>query len=79
MNKRISFVLAISAAFSVSACSIFESKDTGIVFDTVLGPETELQIAELPATLEGDKANAAYSSENLKGAKMESSDGSGLE
>lgn len=79
MKKRFTFLLAITAAFTLSACSIFESKDTGIIFDTVLGPETEVQIAELPETLQGDTENANYSSENLKGDKMESSDGSGTE
>lgn len=53
------------------------SSGDAIVFDTVLGPETEEQVETLPATLEGDKANARYTSEVRKGRNMESDDGSG--
>lgn len=67
-------ISALSAtAFILSACG--SSGDT-IVFDTVLGPETDQQIESLPPTLAGDKDRATYSTENLKGQNMESRDGS---
>lgn len=64
-------LIVVSAAFLLSACG----GGSGVVFDTVLGPETEKQIEPLPSTLEGDSANARYSAENLKGKNMESTDG----
>ncbi|MBO6505551.1 MAG: hypothetical protein JJ850_08460 [Kordiimonadaceae bacterium] len=73
MTRKVFLVLV---ALPLAACS---SSGDEVVFDTVLGPETERQIETLPSTLEGDVANARYSSENLKGRGMESSDGSGLQ
>ncbi len=73
MTRKAFLVLS---ALSLSACG---SSGDAVVFDTVLGPETERQIETLPSTLEGDAENARYSSENLKGRGMESSDGSGLQ
>lgn len=67
-------LLLVLAALQLAACG---GSGDEVVFDTVLGPETEKQIEVLPSTLEGDAANARYSSENLKGRSMESSDGSG--
>ncbi len=64
--------LVVSTAVLLSACG--GGGDT-VVFNSVLGPETEKQIETLPSTLEGDRANARYSAENLKGKKMESPDG----
>lgn len=63
-----------SAMVLLSACG---GSGDEIVFDTVLGPETEKQIEILPANLQGDAENARYSSENLRGRSMESEDGSG--
>lgn len=65
---------AIFAALGLAACG---SSGDEIVFDTVLGPETKEQIKTLPDTLAGDKDNARYSGENLRGQGMESTDGSG--
>lgn len=70
-------LFALSALLLLPACSIFEKDNSDeIVFDTVLGPETEAQIAALPSTLEGDKANARYMASERKGEGMESEDGS---
>lgn len=71
--KRLLTVL-IPCLFLLAGCG---SSGDEIVFDTVLGPETENQIEGLPATLHGDTDNARYSGENLKGKGMESKDGSG--
>lgn len=60
------------ALLALAACS---DKGDEIVFDTTLGPRTEDQVKTLPGTLKGDSENARYSNENLKGAGMESSDG----
>ena len=68
-------VLLVLAALPLVACG---GGGDEVVFDTVLGPETERQIEALPSTLEGDAENARYSSEDLKGRSMESTDGSGL-
>ncbi|WP_417452131.1 hypothetical protein [Kordiimonas sp.] len=65
----------IAALMSLSACSIFESKGDEIIFDTTLGPATETQAETLPNNLKGDKENARYSNETLKGDGMESRDG----
>ncbi|WP_262694864.1 lipoprotein [Kordiimonas aquimaris] len=73
MSKSFKFSVIIGSALVLSACG---SKGDAIVFDTVLGPETEVQIEGLPSTLEGDTARANYSTENLKGQQMESDDGS---
>lgn len=74
MTKALKVTALILPLLTLSACG--GSGDT-IVFDTVLGPETEQQIEALPSTLAGDKDRANYSSENLKGRNMESRDGSG--
>lgn len=66
-------LLVAPALLLLSACGGGDE----IIFDTTLGPETERQIEALPQTLEGDKGNARYSTENLRGAGMESDDGSG--
>lgn len=71
--KRLKFAI-LPMSFLLAACG---GSGDEVVFDTTLGPETERQIEALPSTLEGDSANARYSSEQLKGANMESSDGSG--
>ena len=68
-------LIAFSAVLLLSACSIFKSKEDEVVFDTVLGPETEDHIKALPSTLEGDTANAQYTSTPKKGDDMESEDG----
>ncbi|WP_262690984.1 hypothetical protein [Kordiimonas aestuarii] len=68
-------LFAIAALMSLSACSIFESKGDEIIFDKTLGPATETQVANLPNNLKGDKDNARYSGEALKGEGMESRDG----
>ncbi|WP_231727329.1 hypothetical protein [Kordiimonas lipolytica] len=60
------------ALFALAACS---SDGDEIVFDTTLGPRTEAQVESLPSNLKGDSDNARYSSEDLKGAGMESTDG----
>lgn len=70
--KRSIFAL-VPSIFLLAACG---SSGDEIVFDTVLGPETEYQIEGLPGTLHGDTDNARYSGENLKGKGMESKDGS---
>ncbi len=67
-----SVIIALPALFLLAGCG---SSGDEIVFDTTLGPETENQIENLPRTLEGDTANARYSTENLKGQSMESPDG----
>lgn len=72
-------LFALSALLLLPACSIFEKKGDEIVFDTVLGPETDAQIATLPATLEGDSSNARYMTTEKKGKGMESQDGTGEE
>lgn len=61
-----------AALLSLAACS---SSGDEIVFDTRLGPQTEMQIQSLPNTLEGDKNNARYLQTEKKGDGMESSDG----
>lgn len=71
--KRSLFAL-VPSMLLLTACG---SSGDEIVFDTVLGPETEDQIEGLPTTLHGDTDNARYSGENLKGKGMESKDGSG--
>lgn len=68
-----SVIMAFPALFLLAGCG---GSGDAIVFDTTLGPETKMQIETLPATLEGDTANARYSTENLKGQRMESEDGS---
>lgn len=73
--KRPLLVL-IPSMFLLTACG---GSGDAIVFDTTLGPETESQIETLPATLEGDSANARYSAEELRGRSMESDDGTGLQ
>ena len=72
MSTSFRFFAALGFALTLTACG---SKGDAIVFDTVLGPETEQQIEGLPSTLAGDKARANYSTENLKGQRMESRDG----
>jgi len=73
MSNSFKFFAIFASALALSACG---GSGDEIVFDTVLGPETDKQIEALPSTLEGDKARANYSTENLKGQKMESRDGS---
>ena len=68
-------LIAFSAVLLLSACSIFKGKDDEIVFDTVLGPETEDHIKSLPSNLEGDTANAKYTLTQKTGKDMESEDG----
>jgi len=63
-------LILVALALNVSACSIFKGKGDGIVFDTVLGPETKSQIKSLPSTLEGDSDHANYSSEEKVGNNM---------
>jgi len=70
-------IIALTAILLLPACSIFGGKDDEIVFDTVLGPETENQIEPLPSTLEGDTANARHMTVEKKGKGMESEDGTG--
>jgi len=73
MNK----LIALPALLALSACSLFDSKDEEIIFDTTLGPDTKGQVASLPSTLKGDADNARYSSQDKKGKGMESEDGTG--
>lgn len=68
--------LLIAALMSLSACGLFEGKGDEIIFDKTLGPATAVQVDNLPNTLEGDKSNARYMNEQLKGDNMESTDGS---
>jgi len=68
-------LIALSAIFLLSACSVFKGKDDAVVFDTVLGPETKDHIKSLPGNLEGDAGNARYTTTPKKGAGMESEDG----
>jgi len=68
-------LVMLSAAIALSGCSVFGGKGDEIVFDTVLGPETEDHIKTLPSNLEGDTANAQYSTVQNKGRHMESGDG----
>lgn len=66
--------MAIFAAlFALAACS---GKGDEIIFDKTLGPRSETQAETLPNTLEGDRTGARHSSETIRGAGMESSDGS---
>lgn len=60
------------ALLLLTACG---SSGDSVIFDTTLGPRTKAQIESLPKTLEGDAANARYSTETLKGRGMESTDG----
>ncbi|WP_417458365.1 hypothetical protein [Kordiimonas sp.] len=69
-------ILLIAALTSLSACGMFDGKGDEIIFDKTLGPATEMQVNSLPNTLEGDKKNARYMNEQLKGENMESTDGS---
>ncbi len=65
------------AFLALGACSIFGGGDSEeIIFDTTLGPETKLQIADLDEGLAGDSANARYLPEERKGNNLESEDGS---
>ena len=75
MKKLIAVAALLSASQLLGACSIFESKGDEIIFDKTLGPSTEGQVASLPNTLQGDRENARYSTETLKGEGMESLDG----
>ena len=68
-------LIALSAVLLLSACSMFKGKGDEIVFDTVLGPETEDHIKTLSSNLEGDTANAQYTLTQKKGEDMESEDG----
>ncbi len=68
-------LLALTALFSLSACSLFESKGDEIIFNTALGPDTEAQIKTLPATLEGDVENKNHLGTERKGPSLESEDG----
>ena len=70
-------LLKFAALFSALGLTACGSSGDEIVFDTVLGPETKEQIKALPDTLAGDKENARYSGENLRGHGMESTDGTG--
>jgi len=72
-------LIALSAIILLPACSMFEKDGDEIVFDTVLGPETDQQIATLPSSLEGDSGNARYTVTEKKGKGMESADGTGQE
>lgn len=73
MNKLTTAAALTMLATSLAACS---GDGDEIVFDTTLGPRTESQVESLPSNLRGDADNARYSSEELKGAGMESTDGS---
>jgi len=68
-------LVALSTILLLSACSIFKGNDDEIVFDTVLGPETEEHIKTLPANLPGDSENARYTATPKKGEGMESENG----
>ncbi|TNE66394.1 MAG: hypothetical protein EP335_03775 [Alphaproteobacteria bacterium] len=63
----------IPALLMLAACG---GKGDEIVFDTTVGPNTAAQVQSLPKTLEGDHANARYSSEAQPGQNMVSKDGS---
>lgn len=67
-----SLLVLVPSMFLLAGCG---GSGDEIVFDTILGPETEDQIEGLPATLHGDTENARYSGEALKGKGMESKDG----
>ena len=75
MKKLFTIAALMSLPAFLSACSIFESKGDEIIFDKTLGPATETQAKNLPNSLKGDKENARYSNEALKGDNMESRDG----
>lgn len=64
-------LILIAALVAVGACS----KGQKIVFDSSLGPRTKDQAKTTPDSLAGDKANASYSGEVLKGSGMEDPDG----
>jgi len=65
-------LIITAATLALTACS---SNGDEIIFDTRLGPKTAEQIQALPSGLKGDTNNARYSSEEKKGAGMESADG----
>jgi hypothetical protein len=75
------FIKTVPLVIMLSACSSLNpfggGDDDEIIFDTTLGPKTEQQVRQLGTGLEGDSANANYSSEDKKGDKLESEDGSG--
>ena len=75
MKKLFAIAALMTLPQLLGACSIFEGKGDEIIFDKTLGPATESQAASLPNTLKGDRDNARYSSETLKGEGMESADG----
>lgn len=68
-------LLLLASASLLSACSFFSSPQTGrteqgdedAIFDTRLGVNVEQLTERLPKTLQGDKQNARYSDEDLKG------------
>jgi hypothetical protein len=64
------------AFLALGACGIFSSDNEEIIFDTTLGPETKLQIADLDEGLASDSANARYLPEERRGNNLESEDGS---
>ena len=70
-------LLLAPAFLALGACSIFGGGDGDeIIFDTTLGPQTELQVRELDNGLRGDSENARYLPEERKGNNLESEDGS---
>ena len=59
----------VLSAFLIAACSGSKSESEGplAIPEADLGPETKEAVKELPSGLVGDKQNARYTSDNLKG------------
>jgi hypothetical protein len=70
-------LIALAVILMLPACSLFKTKGDEIVFDTVLGPETDSLLETLPDNLVGDTGNAQYTITQKKGKGMESDDGTG--
>ncbi|WND01583.1 hypothetical protein QGN29_08420 [Temperatibacter marinus] len=61
-------LLISSAFFALTACG---GRGDDIVFDKVLGPETQIQLKSLPKDLRGDQNGENLSGQQLKAPELE--------
>lgn len=64
------FLVISSLSLALSACGVFDGQPDEVVFDTTLGPETDIQIRQLPNDLSAPDQKPPYRGQG-KGEDLE--------
>ena len=67
MKSQMTLLTIILSAFLLAACSGKEKVEEVSMGEADIGPDSKELLKDLPEDLVGDKTNARYTSENLRG------------